>query len=237
MRFLSLALVGLSLFSATSAFAKTFQNSYVRFEIPENWHCGQENLAWVCSPVSSKDAREALIVVTAKVAGPEDNLDAYERHLKKPKTLATRGAKTGSFSTVLSTNHRTINGVNWVEAVHLGSEVPEFHTEYLAVVKENLAILISLSADNEQLGKYEQIFKKAVNSLHVDLAKAAPEIAKAQGAAGPNVVNQNAAPQAKSDVAATATDTTTHARNRKSMSLLVGVLALLVIGLVARKFL
>ena len=115
----TVAFASLLFLGGWTAQAKTFQNSYIRFEIPDNWNCAQEGIAWVCAPASSLDAREALIVVTAKVAGPEDNLAAYEKYLRKPKSLSTR-SKTASFSRLLSVDHKIISGQEWVEAVHFG---------------------------------------------------------------------------------------------------------------------
>src|SRR5262249_5998812 len=78
-RFVWLALV----FSITCS-AKTFQNSYIRWELPETWRCTQEGTAWVCAPINARDAREAVIVAPAKLAGPEDNLNAFANYLRKP---------------------------------------------------------------------------------------------------------------------------------------------------------
>ena len=50
--------------------AKTFQNSYIAFEVPDDWTCAQEGVAWTCTPRNNPEAKEAVIVLAAKVAGP-----------------------------------------------------------------------------------------------------------------------------------------------------------------------
>lgn len=175
--------LGLAFIFSIQAAAKTVQNSYIRFDIPDNWHCASEQTAWVCSPANPGDAREALIVTTAKVAGPEDNLKSFSSYLSQPKTLITKSKST--LSQPLSLNRRTIDGLNWVEAVHLSSEVPNFTTKYLATVKSRLAVLVSFSADRDNLDKYKAVFENAARSIQVDASKATIE--KIQQALNPRI--------------------------------------------------
>ncbi len=146
--------------------AKTFQNSYIRLELPDSWTCNQENVSYVCSPLNPSDAREALIVVTAKVAGPEDTANAFYNYLRMPKTLITKSKTT--LSQPLKIGRFKTAGIDWVQAIHFGSEVPGFTTRYLAGVQGKLALLLSLSADEASLSKYSPIFDRAVNSIQVN---------------------------------------------------------------------
>src|SRR5262245_43217048 len=101
--------------------AKMFKNSYVTFEVPDNWKCMQEGVAWTCTPASSAESREAVIVLAAKVAGPEDNLVNFQTYLSQPKKLATK-VGTPMPSQVMYAQKRMLAGSTWIQAQHLGSE-------------------------------------------------------------------------------------------------------------------
>jgi hypothetical protein len=165
-RFVLLCLLAFSSWSAT---ARPFQNSYVKFDLPDTWNCNQEGPAWVCAPANSRDAREALIITTAKLTGPEDNLNSFYNYLRQPKTLVGRGSS--SLSQPISIEKKKMGSLDWVQAVHIGSEVPNFTTRYLATVKDKLAILISFSADRDFENKYKPVFEKAIRSLVIDASK------------------------------------------------------------------
>jgi hypothetical protein len=163
MKSLSLFAV-LAMFS--SAQAKTFQNSYVAFEVPDNWNCLQEGVAWTCIPTTSAESREAVIVLAAKVAGPEDNLTAFSSYLKEPRKIKTR-VGTPMPSQVMYAQQRALGGHTWVQSQHLGSEIQEFYTLYLATVKDQLAILVSFSAEKTRYTKYNPVFDRAIKTLKI----------------------------------------------------------------------
>src|SRR4051812_9389886 len=89
MRF-GLVILSLAFSLSVSVEAKTFKNSYVSFEVPEDWSCVQEGVAWTCVAQNPVDAKEAVIVLAAKVAGPEDNMQAFLNFLKQPKKITTK---------------------------------------------------------------------------------------------------------------------------------------------------
>lgn len=146
--------------------AKEFKNSYVSFEVPDTWTCGQEGVAWTCTPQGPLDSKEAVIVLAAKVAGPEDNLRNFLTYLSTPKKLATK-VGTPMPSHVMYAQERVLAQNKWVQAQHLGSEIQEFYTLYLATVKEQLAILISFSAEKNRYTKYNGVFDAAIKSLKI----------------------------------------------------------------------
>lgn len=149
-----------------SAQAKVFKNSYVTFEVPDNWNCMQEGVAWTCTPATPIEARESVIVLAAKVAGPEDNLVNFQTYLGQPKKLATK-VGTPMPSQVMYAQERTLAGTKWIQAQHLGSEIQQFYTLYLATVKDSLAILISLSAEKSKYPKYNPVFDRAIKTLKI----------------------------------------------------------------------
>ena len=156
----------LLLFLVVRAEGKTFQNSYVAFEVPDNWSCLQEGVAWTCTPQNQVEAKEAVIVLAAKVAGPEDNLNNFLNFLKTPKKITTK-IGTPMPSSVMSAAERDLAGHKWIQAQHLGSEVQDYYTLYLATVKSQLAILVSFSAEKGRFKYYNPIFDKAIKTLRI----------------------------------------------------------------------
>lgn len=148
------------------AWAKTFQNSYVSFEVPDSWTCVQEGVAWTCTPTGPTESREAVIVLAAKVAGPEDNLVNFHTYLSQPKKLATK-VGTPMPSNVMYSKERVLAGTKWIQAQHLGSEIQEFYTLYLATVKESLAILVSFSSEKTKYANYNPVFDRAMKTMKI----------------------------------------------------------------------
>ena len=146
--------------------AKVFQNSYVSFEVPDKWNCLQEGVAWTCTPSGAIESREAVIVLAAKVAGPEDNLVNFHTYLGQPKKLATK-VGTPMPSSVMYAQERVLAGTKWIQAQHLGSEIQQFYTLYLATVKESLAILVSFSSEKSKYPQYNPIFDNAMKTLKI----------------------------------------------------------------------
>jgi hypothetical protein len=160
------ALVLLLALTAAGAHAKTFQNSYVSFDVPDDWTCVQEGVAWTCNPRGAVESKEAVIVLASKVAGPEDNLGTFLNFLKQPKKIVTK-VGTPMPSQVMYAQQRQLGGHPWIQAQHLGSEIQEYYTLYLATVKEQLAILISFSAERTRYKTYNPIFEKAIRTLKI----------------------------------------------------------------------
>jgi len=155
-------ILGLSL----SAQAKLFSNSYVSFELPTNWKCKQEGYEHVCINKFSKKEKEAIIILTAKKRGPQDSLANYEGHLKTPRNM--KNYKNIPYSSkVKVVKKRKINGVDWVDGIHLGSEVETYYTRYAATVKDSLGILVTFSAHKDHYAKYSNDFMKAIQTLKV----------------------------------------------------------------------
>jgi len=154
------------LLSFNFAHAKVFQNSYVQFELPDRWECKLEGTEWVCNSLLKDQAREAIFVLTAKEVGPADTLAAYEAHLKQPKTVSGRDGK-ATTSQLKHLQRRRYNGHEWVDSMHLGSEIPQYYTRYLATTKDRLAILVTFSAHQLHYTKYSADILKAIQSLVV----------------------------------------------------------------------
>ncbi len=163
----SLALILLTF----QAQAKVFRNAYIAFEMPETWKCNLEQTEWVCRSEMSKESKEAIIILTAKEVGPTDSFPLYENHLNGPISLNLKGGGTALSKVVYKSKNVQINDQPWLDGLHLGSEVPNYFTRYLATIKDKIAILITFSAHKQYYTKYSQDFFKAVMSLRVIAAK------------------------------------------------------------------
>ncbi|MFV3410024.1 hypothetical protein ACES2I_04925 [Bdellovibrio bacteriovorus] len=173
--FASLAVILLSF----SAHAKVFRNAYIAFEMPETWKCNLEQTEWVCRSEQTKEAKEAIIILTAKEVGPTDTFALYESHLNSPISVALKGGGAAESKIVYKSKSVQINDQTWIDSLHLGSEVPNYFTRYLATIKDKIAILITFSAHKQYYTKYSQDFFKAVMSLRVIASKnllAKPEL-------------------------------------------------------------
>lgn len=155
-----------------SAQAKVFRNAYIAFEMPETWKCNLEQTEWVCRSEQTKESKEAIIILTAKEVGPTDSFPLYEAHLNSPITLTSRsGGAVGASKIVYKSKNVQINDQTWIDSLHLGSEVPNYFTRYLATIKDKIAILVTFSAHKQYYTKYSQDFFKAVMSLRVIASK------------------------------------------------------------------
>lgn len=145
--------------------AKTFRNDYLEFKISDRWNCQRQAIDWICRP-QGVHSPQALIIVTAKQTGPEDNLQNFFSYLSKPKAVAARG-QAKITSEVIHTKQRDIFGHTWVEGLQLNSEVENFFTLYLATVKRGLSILVSLSVEKPIATLFNEDFTSVVQSLKI----------------------------------------------------------------------
>jgi hypothetical protein len=195
---LSFGIVILAAFIGLGAEAKTFQNSYVSFEVPDNWNCLQEGVAWTCTPAGVLESKEAVIVLAAKVAGPEDNLNNFQAFLAQPKKITTK-VGTPMPSQVMYSRQRMLANSQWVQAQHLGSEIQEYYTLYLATVKDQLAILVSFSSERNRYQVYNPIFDKAIKTLKITANKELL-FPKTKTGGGSDVIGINVPPPGSEDL-------------------------------------
>src|SRR5690554_3587394 len=78
---------------AIGAYAKSFSNEYVQFELPTGWECAIEGSEWVCQSENEDRRKEAIIILAAKYRGPQDSLEEYQAYLKTDKTYQLPGGK------------------------------------------------------------------------------------------------------------------------------------------------
>jgi hypothetical protein len=168
---ISLTITLFSILLTTSAQAKTFRNAYISFELPPNWNCSLEQTEWVCRSESNKESKEAIIILTAKEVGPTDSIQLYEQHLNTPVSLNLKTGGSALSKIVYKSKNVQINDQPWIDGLHLGSEVQNYFTRYLASIKGRIAVLVTFSAHKQFYTKYSQDFFKAVMSLRVTETK------------------------------------------------------------------
>ena len=149
-----------------SVFADKFTSQFTEFELPNGWNCALEGSEWVCQSENKDRKKEAIIILAAKFRGEQDSLDVYQAYLKEPKSFQLPGGKS-QVSEPKSLSVRKINDQQWVDALHLASEVPGFYTRYLATVKDNLGIAITFSVAKDHYDSYQEVFEKIIATLRV----------------------------------------------------------------------
>jgi hypothetical protein len=167
---LTLLILSLGIATPQLAQAARFHNAYTSFELPPNWKCQREHTETVCTSRYGKKSKEAIIILTAKEAGPSDSFANYLNYLKTPKTILTKAGKPNQ-SKLLHVKDRNIANHKWVDGMHLGSEVTSYYTRYLATIKDRIAILVTFSAHQAHYTKYSKDFIRAIESLRVVATK------------------------------------------------------------------
>jgi hypothetical protein len=165
MRFKLFATV-FSLLLVQNLWAKRFTSQYCEFELPPGWECALEGTEWVCQSNNKERQKEAIIILAAKIRGPQDSMNEYVKYLKKTKTFSLPGGKT-QVSEPKYTKVKTINSHRWVDSLHLASEVPGFYTRYIVTVKEDLGVGVTFSVAKDHYNAYQGLFDKIIETLRV----------------------------------------------------------------------
>jgi hypothetical protein len=164
------AFSGLSLLCALgtsrTAHAAKFANQFVEFELPPQWQCNLEGAEWVCQSMDANKKRDAIIVLAAKLKGDQDSLDQYTKYLTAPKIYTSVQGKSVK-SDPKYTKKLSVNNQDWIDSLHLESEIPGFYTRYLATVKEDIAVLVTYSINKDKYQQYLPQFDAMVNTLKV----------------------------------------------------------------------
>lgn len=156
----------LALILSSTVEAKRFASKYCEFELPSGWECALEGSEYVCQSENADRKKESIIILAAKIRGEQDNIDEYMAYLKKPKEYQLPGGKK-QISEAKSTKLTRINDQQWVDSLHLASEVPGFYTRYLATVKEDLGVAVTFSVTKDLYTTYQPIIDKLVSTLRV----------------------------------------------------------------------
>lgn len=161
-----LYLVAAFLFAFTSiAEAKTFSNQFIEFQLPDKWECQLDGTEWVCQSTDEQKKRDAIIVLAAKIkkAGM-DELPVYKAHLEKPAQYQSLSGETVT-SEPRYVKEISISSKQWIDSLHLQSEIPDFYTRYLATVEADLGILVTFSVRKDKYDEYAPDIESMTKSL------------------------------------------------------------------------
>jgi hypothetical protein len=141
-------------FLAPAAPLPRFITDTFEFNLAPGWGCDLDETEYVCW--KGKPPHEAIAIIALKRRGPQDNLAAYEDHLRTPRT-----DQDGTVATIRSVEHRTLAGYEWIEAIHESSEVRNYITIYLATVTSQVGALATFSFHRN----YEQAVRKEMEIM------------------------------------------------------------------------
>ena len=165
--------------------SRTFKNAYISFEMLDNWKCNLEQTEWVCRAEDPQEAKEAVVILTAKEKGPTDTFSMYESHMNSPIITQNKAGGTMTSNIVYKSAQLKVNDQPWLDALHGNSEVQNYLTRYLATIKDQIAILVTFSAHNKYFAKHSANFANTVKSLRVIASKdllSRPDLGPLRGA-------------------------------------------------------
>jgi hypothetical protein len=136
------------------------------FELAPGWWCELDETEYVCTP-PGKPPRPAIAVMAMKQRNAQDNLAAYEAHLRQPRNLEDDKSKPARWSEIRSVGRRVIGHHEWVEGLHRGSEIANYDTYYLATATSYAGILVTLSVHRDYADTYIAQIQKMAGTLNV----------------------------------------------------------------------
>ncbi len=174
------------LFTQNSVQARTFKNAYISFEMLDSWKCKLEQTEFVCRSEDPQEAKEAVIIFTAKEKGPTDSFPIYMEHLNKPITAPSKTGPSLTSTITIAPREVLINDQKWLDSLHINSEVQNYYTRYLPTIKDQIAILITFTAHNSKYQKHATHFAETVKSLRVIASKDLNRNSGGPGIGGPD---------------------------------------------------
>lgn len=142
-----------------------YMASMYEFELPQGWHCMSEGTEQICRH-GNKPPYAAIAIVTAKYRNAQDTLAAYEQHLSQSLTNQTPSGKR-TVSKMIYVKRRWINSREWVEGLHLGSEVANYYTYYLAAVTSHVGVLVTFSVHKRSRTRLEPELEIMMQTLRI----------------------------------------------------------------------
>jgi hypothetical protein len=137
-----------------------FRGPAFDFELARGWWCELDGTEYVCTP-PGKPPHAAIAIIALKERDSRDNLQAYEEHLKKQQSSG--GPDTGAGQV----KRRALGAHEWIEALHVGSEIPNYQTYYLATNTSYLGILVTMSVHEDSADRYIGQLREMISTLKV----------------------------------------------------------------------
>lgn len=167
---LRLAFAALTVTCMSPAEAKRFENSYIAFDLPDDWTCTLEDTEWVCKPPANASGQISMIVIlTAKFVGPQDTPQSYLRHIEglggQAGVVVDRPAR-----------ETLIGQVIWLDALLSNTEIEGYQTRYLARTEGKIGVLVTFSAHHSVASGAQAISDEVARSVEVNSYLARPEL-------------------------------------------------------------
>jgi hypothetical protein len=134
------------------------------FELAPGWQCRREGAETSCYPTDKKPSA-AVIIFAVKLRNKDDTLAAYRQHLETPQKRPDTDGSPGSLSTIRFVRQRELGGREWMEALHVDSELRNWETYYLATVTSFVAIVVTLSAHKDYTDRYIDQLRDMIKTL------------------------------------------------------------------------
>ncbi len=141
-----------------------YRNPAFDYALAPGWSCQTDGTEDVCYPAGTKP-HSAIGVIAIKPRNDKDNLATYEAHLRTPQRIGDRDATVGPMSEVRYVKRRMLAGREWVEALHVGSEIADFHTYYLATTTSHIGMLVTLSVRKDFEARFTAEFRGMMDTL------------------------------------------------------------------------
>lgn len=149
----------------TEAPREKFMTGAFEFDLAPGWSCELDGTEYVCHEGSAK--RKAVAVMAMKRRNAQDSLEAYQKHLEQPQKTAAPAGGTAGLSEIRYVRRRTLGGKEWVESLHLGSEITGYLTYYLGTTTSSIGILVTLSVHKDHADAYVRELNEMMATLIV----------------------------------------------------------------------
>lgn len=137
-----------------------YRNIFFELDLANGWTCRQDGTEQVCFPDQTKP-HAAIAVIAMKYRNKDDNLAAYEKHLKQPQKSNDQNPP----SEVRSVKRSMIGEREWVESLHVGSEIPNYLTYYAATATSHVGILVTMSVHKDRADRYIKEFGEMLKTM------------------------------------------------------------------------
>jgi hypothetical protein len=144
---------------------EVFHAGSFEFDLAPGWWCELDGSEYVCNP-PGKPPFSAIAIIAIKERKTDDNLQAYEEHLRQPQRV-DNGAGKSTMSVVSYVRRVKLGHTEWVEALHVGSEVPNYNTYYLATNTSHLAILVTMSVYKDHEDVYLRQLTEMISTFNL----------------------------------------------------------------------
>ncbi len=141
-----------------------FMTPVFEMDLAEGWICFEDGREWICRPDPAP--KDTIAIIAMKNRDDSDSMDIYEEHLRKQRVF-TAPDGTEVTSQVKHVRSSRIGAYDWIDALHFESELPNYHTRYLATVTSHIGVLVTFSTHKDSTEQYNSELVDMINSLDI----------------------------------------------------------------------